>query len=171
MATVDFSSSKVVYLSDLKPIKEQWTPLIGIPEAAELIRQHGLPRRNQTFRGTQLSLLWHGTAPRGANEVRYYDQGLAMRSKSVLEYRLPRDAKQLRAVAGIDPQCVEQGHVILTIEADKSVLWEGAVSGAMPPVQLELDISGANRLRLTVDYGENLDFGDRLHLVEAGIWK
>jgi len=48
----DYSQGKLVYLSDLKPIRQRWTPRIGLPESAALIRQHGLPRRDQSYTGS-----------------------------------------------------------------------------------------------------------------------
>jgi hypothetical protein len=61
--------------------------------------------------------------------------------------------------------------VALEIRGDGRLLWQGVVDGRRDPVELEVDLNGARRLQLLVDYGENLDYGDRLHLVEARVTK
>ena len=75
------------------------------------------------------------------------------------------------ATAGIDPATAGQGHVTLEIRGDDRVLWEGAIDGREPPVEIDVELGTARRLQLIVDYGENLDYGDRLHLVEARFTK
>ena len=49
--------------------------------------------------------------------------------------------------------------------------WEGAIDGREPPVEIDVELGSARRLQLVVDYGKNLDYGDRLHLVEARFTK
>ena len=169
---LDCSSGKVVELSALQPLKQEWTPLIALPVAAELIVQHGLPRGDQSFRGSKLSLWWPGEGNKKAGEIRDYETGLAVRSRTELVYRVPTGAKEFRALAGIDPECRSQGSVVLRIEGDRKLLWEDSINGqSIAPAEITVNLTDVKRLRITVDYGENLDFGDRLHLVEARIWK
>jgi hypothetical protein len=75
------------------------------------------------------------------------------------------------AIAGIDPTSASQGHVTLEIRGDDRILWEGVVDGRQPPVNIDVQLEAARRLQLVVDYGENLDYGDRLHLIEARFTK
>ncbi len=100
-----------------------------------------------------------------------YAKGLAIRSRTEMTYRLPDGMRRFTAIAGIDPQSAGQGRVALEIRADGKMLWEGPVNGLEPPVPIDLELKGARRLQLLVDYGENLDYGDRLHLVEACVTK
>jgi hypothetical protein len=60
---------------------------------------------------------------------------------------------------------------MLEIRADQRVLWEGEVDGHADPVNIDVNLGSARRLQIRVDYGRNLDFGDRLHLVEARVTK
>ena len=94
-----------------------------------------------------------------------------MRSRTELAYRMPTGMRRFMAIAGIDPATAGQGHVALEIRADDRVLWEGEIDGQRPPVEIDLELGTARRLQLHVDYGENLDYGDRLHLVEARVTK
>ena len=171
LISADFSAGKIFYLSSMEPLRQQWTPLVGIPSAAELIQQHGLPRRNQSFAGSNISLAWPASEGRSPPEIRIYEKGLALRSRTTVEYRIPTGTASFRTYAGIDPQTADQGNVRLEIFADKAKLWAGEIDGHQPPEEISLKLSQARRLRIVVDYGKNLDYGDRLHLAEARLIK
>ena len=167
----DFSAGKLAYLSDLKPVRAQWTPRIATPLSAELQAIHGMPRSDQSFAGSALTLAWKDATQSSRRSLRVYAKGLAVRSRTELEYRLPAGMQQFVAIAGIDPVAMGQGRVALEIRGDGRLLWQGAVDGKRDPVELDVDLKGARRLQLVVDYGENLDYGDRLHLGEARVTK
>ena len=172
LASADYSAGKSTYLSDLIPIHQKWTPRIGLPPSAELIRKHGQPRRDQSYAGSDLSLAWPETED-GTDraEVRTYSKGIAVRSRTELHYRLPERMARFVCLAGIDPASAREGSVKLTISGDKRVVWEGPVAGGAAPVEIDVELGRAKELRILVDYGANLDFGDRLHLVEARVRK
>jgi len=167
----DFSAGKVAYLSDLKPSEVRWTPRVATPAGADVIATYGLPRNDASYSGSPLSLLWKDDVLRSRRDVRTYNKGLAIRSRTELTYRLAEGMRRFAATAGIDPSSTVQGHVTLQVRADDRVLWEGPVDGKQAPVEIDVELGAARRLHLTVDYGENLDFGDRLHLVEARVTK
>jgi hypothetical protein len=167
----DFSAGKVVYLSDLKPAEARWTPRVAAPPAASTIAAYGMPRNDVSYTGSPLSLLWKDDVARSRRDVRTYGKGLALRSRAELTYRLPEGMRRFVATAGIDPSSASQGHVVLELRGDDRVLWEGPIDGKQPPVEIDVELGTARRLQLTVDYGENLDYGDRLHLVEARVTK
>ncbi len=172
LQAADYSHGKLTYLSDLKPIQQRWTPRIGLPESAELARQQGLPRRDQSFTGSPLSLRWPPeklSSPGGV--LKTYDKGLAIRSRTQLRYRLPRNMSRFVTVAGIDPLTAKEGRVTLEIFADKQSVWHGDILGGAAPLEIQVELGGAKELRIVVDYGDNLDFGDRLHLAEARFTK
>lgn len=167
----DFSAGKLAYLSDLKPTEVKWTPRIAAPPGASVVAAFGMPRYDESFTGSELSLLWKDDPQLARRLVRSYDKGLAIRSRTELVWRLPVGMQRFSTIAGIDPQAANQGRVILQVRGDGKMLWEGPINGREAPVPLDLDLNGARRLQLTVDYGENLDYGDRLHLVEARVTK
>jgi hypothetical protein len=171
LARADFSAGKLAYLSDLKPTESRWTPQIALPKAALLIADYGQPRNDESFSGSPLLLAWEDPSSPTGHEIRAYTKGLALRSRSELTYRLPDGMRRFTTTAGIDPATASQGHVVLEIRADDRVVWEGEIDGKRPPVDINLDVGAARRLQLRVDYGRNLDYGDRLHLVEARITK
>jgi len=167
----DYSVGKLTYLSDLTPLKQKWTPRIDLPDAAKLIREHGLPRRDQSFSGSSLSLLFPDRQSASQHETRFYAKGLALRSRSLLDYRIPAGMNRLTALAGIDPATANQGNVTLEFFADGNLVWQGEIDGGKEPVNLNIPLSNSRRLRIVVDYGTNLDFGDRLHLVDVKLTK
>lgn len=171
VARIDFSSGKIAYLGDLKPTAVRWTPRVALPQGATTIAAYGLPRSNVSFTGSPLSLQWKDDPLPNRRDVRTYARGMAIRSRTELTYRTPEGMARFVATAGIDPASASQGHVTLTLRGDDRVLWEGAVDGRQPPVEIDVQLGAARRLQLVVDYGENLDYGDRLHLIEARFTK
>ncbi|MGI9428037.1 MAG: NPCBM/NEW2 domain-containing protein [Bythopirellula sp.] len=164
----DYSAGKLAYLSDLQPIEQRWIPRIGLPKTAELIRQHGLPRRDQSFAGSALSLRWPASRTGALDSARRtYAKGLAIRSRTKLRYRIPPGMTRFVTLAGIDPETAQQGNVTLEIFGDRRSLWQGEIAGGTEPTAISVSLGGARHLRIVVDYGRNLDFGDRLHLAEA----
>jgi hypothetical protein len=164
---IDFSSGKIAYLSDLQPTSVRWTPRVALPADAKMIAGYGKPRQNVSFDGSPLSLLWDDDPVPARRDVRTYQRGLAVRSQTELVYRVPDGMSRFAVTAGIDPATASQGNVTLEIRGDDRILWEGTIDGGEPPVEIDVELQAARRLQLVVDYGDNLDYGDRLHLIEA----
>jgi len=171
LVEADYSVGKLTYLSDLQPLRQRWTPRIALPTSATLIRRHGEPRSNQSFAGSSLSLRWPAGPADVSGEIKTYAKGLALRSRTELEYRLPRNMRRFLATAGINPATALEGNVLLEISADGRLVWQGEVDGNQAPVEIDVDLQGARQLKILVDYGSNLDIGDQLHLVEARVTK
>jgi NPCBM/NEW2 domain len=168
----DFSAGKLMYLSDIEPAAQNWTPLVGLPAGVTLAAEYGQPRRDHSAFGGPLMLLIKdnddAAAPHGT--PRSFNKGIAVRSRTELVYRLPPGYNRLVATAGIDPAARASGNVRLSIFADDSQLLESEISGdqAQP---VDVEIAGAKRLKLVVDYGQNFDTGDWLNLCDAKIVK
>ncbi len=171
LVSADYSLDKLVYLSDLEPLSVQWTPKIGFPTAVRFIRTYGQPRFDRSLSGANLSLHWPHPTSSGRVVVKTYPKGLVLRSRTEIVYRVPAGMRHFRAIAGIDPNTGSQGNVDLKIVCDDIDAWEGPIDGGAQPVTLDLELRGATRLKIIVDYGKNLDWGDRLHLVEARVTK
>ena len=169
---VDFSAGKVTYLSDLEPLKVDWAPLVGLPDSAKQAKAFGMPRFDRGFYGESLRLEFHAAdSSHQTSEARSFAKGIAARSRSELVYRVPPGHSAFRAWAGINPQFFEQGHVRLAVFGDGETLLQADIDGRRPPLEINVPIFGVRRLRLLVDYGENLDFGDVLHLADAQFTK
>lgn len=173
LQSADFSSGKLLYLSDLEPASQSCTPTVGLPPSAAIALQYGQPRRDHSAFGDALTLLDHdpddATAPLAVR--RTYTKGLALRSRTELVYRLPAGFSRFTALAGIDPATTATGNLRLNVLADDRPLLETEVAGGQAPQPIDVQITGAKRLKLLVDFGQNLDTGDWLNLCDAKIVK
>jgi hypothetical protein len=166
----DFSAGKIAYLSDLAPASNRWTPLVGLSPDAEAAAKYGRVRLDQSAFGGPLTLLVDGTG-RSARGVKSFSKGVAIRSRTELVYRLPSGFKQFVAIAGIEPATSSTGDVRFLIYADDRSLFDADIAGDQAPREIKLDIAGAKRLKIIVDFGQNLDTGDWLNLCEAMLIK
>jgi hypothetical protein len=154
----DFSAMRVVYLSDLAAEKEEWRPYVQIPATAESILALGRPHRDRGIGTGPLEL--------GGQRCR---KGLALRSRSELVFRLPGPFQRFAALVGIDDTMAGRGHVKLVISGDGKTLYDEVLAGGQSPKSIDLDITGIRLLTLLVDYGEALDWSDRVILCNARI--
>lgn len=151
----DYSFGKVQFLSELEPRSVKYTPMFNVTWQY---------RRDKSLDGNALRL-----------NRKSFTRGLAIHSKTELTYRLPSGYRQFRAVMGIDDEITRTGgDVIVLIEgvnAEGGVreLLNSRVQLNQPPQPIDLDITGWQDLRITVDFGEGLDIGDHLDLAEARI--
>jgi hypothetical protein len=157
---MDFSQGKIVYLSDLEPESLVWTPYFGTVKELPALERFFAPREDRGLDPGPLEL--DGTP---------YEKGLALHSRTSLVYRLPDRFRRFQAVVGIDDRVRPQGNVRLVIHGDDRVLLETTVTGADPPLPVDLDVTGVRRLAILVDYGDDLDVADHLDLCNARIVK
>ncbi len=168
----DFSAGKLMYLSDIEPASAKWTPLVGLPAAATLAAEYGQPHRDKSAFGGALALLVKaGESIATPAATRSFNKGLALRSRTEIVYRLPVGFRRFTALAGIDPASSANGNVRLIISGDDRVLLDAEIAGDQPPHPIQLEIANVKRLKIVVDYGQNLDAGDWLNLCDAKIVK
>ncbi|MBN2292544.1 MAG: NPCBM/NEW2 domain-containing protein [Pirellulales bacterium] len=157
---LDFSRGKAVYLDDLTPQSANWTPYFG-----------GL-KESQTRRSLFGPRVDHG---HGVESIRLagkeFSRGISLHSRSEVVYRLDDDFRRFRAIAGIDDRARPRGHVRLIVRGDERVLLDTTISGNDEPRPLDLDLGGADRLTIIVDFGDGLDVGDQLGLGNARVVK
>jgi hypothetical protein len=165
VARLDFSTGNVAYLSDLDFELVQCEPFYASRLPQEHIRQVYGPRRDESFLGPGLWLF------DGDEQIRKFDKGLAIHSRSELVFRLTEPYRRLTAVAGIDSRPARRGNLILIITGDNRELFRRTIAGQDAPIELDLDLQGVRRLRILVDYGDSLDVADHLNLCDARIIK
>jgi hypothetical protein len=144
---IDFSSGNSQWLDALEPESIQWRPFIETKSTGAW-----LPR----------PLLLAGQA---------YDHGLRVQSRTDLLFRLTGDARQFQALVGIDDRVRPAGNVRLVVSGDDRELFSQTITGSDEPLALGLDITGVKRLRILVDFGEQVDIADFLNLCDARITK
>jgi hypothetical protein len=160
---LDFTAGNLVYLSDLEPESLTWRPFIQSRMATELLESRYVPRRDEAFDGGPLRILGES-----------YEKGLALRSHTTLVYRVGSELRRFQTRIGMDDLARNSAvtpSVMLTVSGDDKVLWEGLVSTADAPVDLDLEITGVRRLKIMVDFGDDLDIADFLNLADARFTK
>lgn len=157
---LDFSQGKVVYLSRLQPESRQWTPYFSAGKPLAAAVEFFAPKEDQALGGGAIEL--GGTS---------YAKGLALHSRARLVYRLPDAFRRFKAVAGIDDRVRPRGNARLVIEADGRILLETVLRGTDPPKPIDLDLAGAQRLVVLVDFGDEMDVSDHVDLADARVLK
>jgi hypothetical protein len=154
IAAIDYSVSKIRYLSDLKPRDTRYVPFWEI-----FLYEY---RRDLSLDGTPMTL-----------KGKVYPRGIAMHSKTVLRFRIAGEYSRFQAVAGIDDSVAELGHAVqLVISGDGKPLFDGEIKGLEAPRPLDLDVAGIRDLEITVDFGSDVsDIGDHLDLADAKLVK
>lgn len=142
---------RAVYLSDIKPAGYRHIPFLTL----------SWPFRNdRSVLDSQLRA-----------DGRLYLKGLGMHSPSRLTYNLDQPYQRFDAQLAIDDDARGRGSVRFRVFVDDgSGQWQPraaseVVRGGQPPVPLSVDLSGAKRISLLVDYadrGDELDHADWL---------
>lgn len=155
---LDYSQGKVVYLSALEPREVKYTPFW------DFVFEYQRDRH-----------LFGGPLRVGG---RAYARGLAIHSKTLLRYRLGGEYRRFLALMGLDPEITydtqhpeTRALVRVEIRGDGRSLFAADVRAGDPPQPLDLPVEGVADLEILVDFGDNSDIGDRLHLAEARVVK
>ncbi len=173
----DFSAGKVMYLSDMEPATKTWSPLVGLPSGLNLADGYGEPHSDRSMLGKKLSVRVKGSPsgePDSATSLpveHVFNKGLALRSRTELVYRVPAGYRRFQTTAGIDPAAAAVGDADLAIFADDRPLLETQIVGNQPALPIDVEITGVKRLKILVDFGQNLDTGDWVNLCDAKIVK
>ena len=161
---IDFTGDKILFLSDTEPEVIRWTPFLPPNKSSLLLEQFYTPRRDQGFDGRPLTLSRQGKAESFA-------KGLAIRSRTELAYHLDRQYRRFKAFAGIAPAVGQQGHINLVVWGDGQQLLETQIKSGGEALEIDIDITDVRRLKILVDFGDNLDVADYLHLCDAKVVK
>jgi hypothetical protein len=148
---------RTVYLSDLKPASYQYIPLLDLtwPYHAD-----------RNVLGTQL---------RAAG--RLYLKGLGMHSASRLTYNLDKPYREFAAEIAIDDQTAGHGSVVFRVYTDDgSGHWQlkyasPIIRGSAAPLPITVDLTGAKRLSLLIDFAGQGDVQGHADWLNARLLK
>jgi hypothetical protein len=162
VSRLDYSLGKLVYLSDLDWDRRASTRAAAFGPSVPPDPETDLfaPQRDRALEGGPLLL-----------RKKPYAKGLALHSRTLLVYRLPDGFRRFTAIAGIDDRMERRGNVRLVIEADDRRLLEATLSGGEDPLPIDLDVAGARKLAILVDFGADQDVSDHLNLADAKLIK
>ncbi|HID77744.1 MAG TPA: hypothetical protein EYP56_17330 [Planctomycetaceae bacterium] len=139
---------KVVYLSDLEPVGYRHLPYLELrwPYRRDRHVADGLLRAGG----------------------RLYLKGLGMHSASRLSYQLDGQYQRFQAEVAIDDSAEGGGSVRFAVSVDGQLKYTSpVVRGHMPPVPVSVDVRGAQRLDLVVDFADRGDVLDRADWLNA----
>ena len=144
---------KVVYLSDLKPISYRHVPFLQL---------------EWPFHADRNVL---GSRLRAGGKL--FVKGLGMHSPSRITYDLERPYRRFEAELAVDDETARRGSVVFRVLVDdgRGAWSERAkseiVRGGQTPVPISVDLSGAKRLSLLVDYADRADELDHADWLDA----
>lgn len=164
----DFSSGRMVYLSQLQPTTIDWQPLIDNPALIGYRRKLNRPRMNVSFTGDPLSLTFQAPDKLAATGRRKeFGQGIAVKGGTRLVYVLPADYVRLEGLIGFAPHASPDGQVQVSILGDGQALFQRVLNNrSSSPLELDLPIVDVSRLTIKVDYHDGRSVGDVLHFCD-----
>ena len=149
---VRFRGGQMAYLSDLEPSKVEETPYFG---------RRSPYRRDVALDGSPLKL-----------DDQPIEKGISVHSRTALTYDLDRRYATFEALVGFDASGGKKGRVDCRVFADGKELYANPdLRADAPPVRLSLPVSGAEQLRLVVDFGPDEDTGDRVIWANARLYR
>jgi hypothetical protein len=155
LARFDYSKGKLNFLSDLTPVKVVHTTTEGFPQNY---------RRDVNLDGGPLKMA-----------TKVYRKGLAIHSRTELEYDLNGEYREFKADIGFDSQVGgTEGPVVVVIEGDGKELRSLTLDRtAMQQayVDVTVNIKDVNRLKIIVKSGSLLDLGKHVDLGNAKVSK
>ncbi len=147
--SLDVRSSKMKFLSDLKPTSAQQQSIVTLTR---------LWQRDRSYSGKPLRL-----------GPRTFEKGIGAHSRSELTFSLDREYASFAAVVGIDAATEGKGDCVMSVLGDGTQLWTSRVKGVDPPREINVDVSGVNELTLLVEPGEELDLADHANWADARV--
>ncbi len=138
---------KAVYLSDLKAADYRFVPFLD------------LSWPYHTDRSATGSWLRAGHV---------YLKGLGLHSAARLTYQLDRPYRRLNAQLAVDDSAQLRGSVRLRVFVDGALkVTSPILRGGMQPEPISVDLHGAKRIDLVVDFADRADVLDRADILEA----
>jgi hypothetical protein len=149
---VTIRSSRVRYLSDLTPAREEQTPIVTLPLPAQ---------RDKSVSGGLLTV-----------GVQSFEKGLGVHSRSVLTFATAGNWDVFLATIGLDEVSNGKGDCIFQVLADGKSIFERRINRQdSSAVEIKLPITGCRELTLLVEPGVNLDLADHANWCDARLIK
>jgi hypothetical protein len=170
VSRLDFSKGKLTFLSALEPSR------VNESSTEERIEHY---RKNKNLDDQRIQL----RVPKdpqanpakvalGDTILKAFDNGLALHSRTELEYDLGGDYNEFKATIGVDETVGgTDGAVIVTIEGDGRELFTANFTRKDVARNVSLNVKNVNRLRILVASGDLLDLGKHAVLADARVSK
>lgn len=100
-----------------------------------------------------------------------YAQGLALHSRTELEFDLGGDYREFSAVIGMDDLVGGNGPTVIKIEADGQEIYKQTFNRTVKPEKIVRSVKDAKVLKITVYSEQLLDLGKHIDLADAKVQK
>ena len=167
IATINFREGRSVWLTDLEPASNTWTPLLAGSAVLEKLKEFSVSRFDRNFSGRPLEVLaLNETA--GTLARKEYSRGFAIKGGGKLSYIVGKQYKKLTGLIGFDPNANSAGVVKLIVQVDGVNRIEKVLKASEMerPLPIEIDLSDASRIVFEVEYHDRRGVGDILHAVD-----
>ena len=173
LVAVDVSLGRLVYLSDLEPSTYDWQPLYQESPLQSYQRLLQRPSRDQSFSGRTLSLEYSREFPHDMRkDEKTFSKGLAVKGGTRLVYSIGGQYQRLQGHIGFDPSALNDGAVEILILGDGRELLRSPLQKHLDdPIALDLPIQAVNRLSIQIDYFDERNVGDVIHLCDLKVVK
>jgi hypothetical protein len=158
---IDLAAISTVYLSDVDPETSDVIPYVRVPELAAVDKKWFAMQRDRRISREPLSMRINGRET-------VFTKGLGLHGRTELGYRLAGKYQRFLAQAAVDELGGSgAGHLTLVILADGAERYRQTMAAGDPASEINIDLSGVNRMQILVDYGDQNDLGDHLSLGDA----
>lgn len=144
-------SSRVVYLSDLKPSEFKQQAFVT------LLRPW---QRDKSVTGKPLTL-----------GGKTFDKGIGLQSQAELTFEIPGEYDVLAATIGIDADAASKGDCIFEVHVDGQRLFSERVRGTDPPQEINIPVARGKQVSLVVLPGVDLDLADHADWADVRLLK
>jgi hypothetical protein len=157
VASLDFSGGRLLYLSDVNPVR--------VVEKSNTGRVEHY-RRNKNLEGGEIRL--HGE---GEQYKQPFPKGLSVHAYTELVYDLGGQYKKFEALLGVDETVEGDSRVKVIIEGDGKELYAAEISRKDEPKPVKVDVKDVKELRIVIRSADLFDFGNHVDLASARVSK
>jgi hypothetical protein len=150
VVALDLQQGPAVYLSDLRPLRYEHTPYLGV--AWPLVADGSVAGHDLRLAGG------------------VYDRGLGTHSASRVTYAVPAGCRRFEALVGLDDRTGKKGSVRVRVLVDgkeRDLGLDSDLTHRAGPVRVRVEVDGAKELTLAVDFGAGGDVGDHVNWADA----
>lgn len=167
LATIDFQEGRAIWLTDLDPSGNSWTPLLASSNVIDKLKQFSVARIDKSYRGNRLALLLKNEKSDSLVR-REFSRGFAIKGGGKLSFVLAKQYRRLTGLIGFDPDANSTGVVKLVVQVDGTSQLEQILEASEmdQPFELDIDVENASRVVFDVRYHDRRSVGDILHAVD-----
>lgn len=140
------ASDRLQYLSDLEPVEAREDTVFAVERSF---------KKDTSVAGQKMTLLDVNGAPVSIA------RGIGVQSTSELTF-LNAGFDRFRAIVGIDLETKGRGDCEAIVRGDGIELWRKRIQGGQKAEEVDIDISGINKVTLIVNPGREFDLADHL---------